>query len=488
MENGMQSPTRFLVVEDSAYDYQLLLHTLASGGTPPTTVRAESMESVKAALDQPWDALICDYSLPGFTAIDVLAEVRSRGLDLPFLIVSGAIGEETAVEAMRAGAHDYVMKGDLSRLLPAIDRELREAEQRRSRREAEAALRRSDELFRAVIETSADLILILDADGTISYASPSSYYLLGRASGDLVTRDISDLLSPQDTPGCGPRRLLCTPSARPYEVSFRHQDGSPRAFEVTSSALPWRHGDCAVVISARSIDERKQADALLRQHRDRLRSLASELSLAEERERRRLAVDLHDSVGQSLALCRIRLEHYRSRCPDPALDEIIEIVAQVIAESRSLVSQISPPVLHELGLGPALEWLAEEFGRRHGLTVTFDDDGQAELLAHSLRILLFQCARELLTNVAKHAHSERASLSLRGADGSISVVVRDEGTGFDPGATTESGGGPPGFGLFSIRERLLCVGGSVEISSQIGRGAVITVTAPLSQDPSQETP
>jgi signal transduction histidine kinase len=133
----MPSPIRVLLVEDSEDDAALVVRELRRGDYAPAVKRVESEATMRAALDDPWDVIIADYSLPQFSGLAALALLKSTGLDIPFIVASGAIGEEVAVAAMKAGAHDYLMKGNLARLVPAIQRELREAEERRRRRLAE---------------------------------------------------------------------------------------------------------------------------------------------------------------------------------------------------------------------------------------------------------------------------------------------------------------------------------------------------------------
>ncbi|MBI3326006.1 MAG: response regulator [Nitrospinae bacterium] len=145
----MSTPLRVLIIENSEDDAALLLRELRRGGYDPTCERVDTAEAMKAALTkQTWDIVISDYVMPHFSAPAALTLFQDSGLDLPFIIVSGSIGEDIAVSAMKAGAHDYIMKGNLARLNPAIERELREAEGRRERRRAEAALRQSEEWIR----------------------------------------------------------------------------------------------------------------------------------------------------------------------------------------------------------------------------------------------------------------------------------------------------------------------------------------------------
>src|ERR687897_87954 len=159
---------RVLLVEDSEDDALLLLRTLRRGGYDPTWERVDTPEDMEAALDgRGWDLVISDHSMPAFSSSAALGLLRSKGfVDLPFIIVSGQIGEDAAVAAMKAGAHDYIMKGNLARLNTAIERELREAEVRRERRRAERELKLSETRFRMMIEQSPLSIQIFSPDGT----------------------------------------------------------------------------------------------------------------------------------------------------------------------------------------------------------------------------------------------------------------------------------------------------------------------------------
>ena len=156
----MSRPLRMLIVEDSEDDTLLLVRELRRGGYDPTFERVETAEGMNAALEKhQWDIVIADYAMPQFSAIDALGLFKEKGLEAPFFIVSGAIDEETAVAAMRAGAHDYIMKDHLGRLIPAIDRELRQAEVRRQRERAENAMKKAhDELEQRVEERTAELV------------------------------------------------------------------------------------------------------------------------------------------------------------------------------------------------------------------------------------------------------------------------------------------------------------------------------------------
>jgi diguanylate cyclase (GGDEF)-like protein/PAS domain S-box-containing protein len=183
----VKRPVKVLIVEDSEDDAKLELRALRRGGFEPTHRRVQSAREVTQALaDEPWDAVISDFSMPGFTGLDALAILRSTGLDIPFILVSGTIGEELAVNAMKVGASDYLMKDSLERLAPALERELKDAKARADNRVTQEALAESDLRFRQMAANIRDVFLLIDADtGRVLYASPAYEEIWGRSCESL---------------------------------------------------------------------------------------------------------------------------------------------------------------------------------------------------------------------------------------------------------------------------------------------------------------
>ncbi|MHC4424724.1 MAG: sensor histidine kinase [Planctomycetota bacterium] len=232
------------------------------------------------------------------------------------------------------------------------------------------------------------------------------------------------------------------------------------------------------------ITERKEAEQRILDDRAQLKSLASQLSLTEERERRRLATELHDQIGQSLVISKIKLDQLRKSSSSggltEALEEVCNCLGQVIDDTRTLTFDLSSPILYELGFEAAVaEWFAEQIRQKHGIETEFEDDGQQKPLDEDIRTILFRNVRELLINVVKHAQATRVKVSIRRADEDIHVSVEDDGVGFDPVEVASMAAKRAEFGLFSIRERLEQLDGHLEIESEPGRGAKILMTAPL---------
>ena len=231
---------------------------------------------------------------------------------------------------------------------------------------------------------------------------------------------------------------------------------------------------------ARAFDEMAET---LEKRAVQLRSLASQLSLAEERERRRIAVDLHDRVGQALALSNIKLGMLRQlECSaefSELVDEISNFIEQAIQETRTLMFEISSPILYELGLEAAVRHLTERVGRQHGMVTACEYDQAPKPLDDDVRVLLFQAVSELLVNVVKHARAHHVTVRIWRDKGRIHVTVDDDGAGFDVSEVASTQTLMGGFGLFSIRERLNSVAGEFVIESEHAHGTRATLIAPL---------
>ncbi|MBW7989953.1 MAG: PAS domain S-box protein [Planctomycetes bacterium] len=238
------------------------------------------------------------------------------------------------------------------------------------------------------------------------------------------------------------------------------------------------------------ISNRKRAEQKVLDDQDQLKSLASELSITEERERRRIATELHDQIGQSLVFSKIKLDelHHSATSSEltKALDEICNNIGQIIQDTRSLTFDLSSPILNELGLEAAVsDWLDVQIQEKHGIKTEFVDDGQQKPLDDDIKALLFRNVRELLVNVIKHAQANKVKISIRRVNEQIHIDVEDDGKGFDSVKVRSGAAKETKFGLFSIRQRLEQLGGQFEIDTEERRGSKITMTAPLKLTKSQ---
>ena len=281
----------------------------------------------------------------------------------------------------------------------------------------------------------------------------------------------------------------CFDSGKPYMVPGPEYEPQSKRW-IDTRLVPMRnpHGDVVAVLGlSRDVTELKQAEDRLLAYHVQLRALATQLTTAEEQERRRIAVQLHDGVAQTLALCKIKIVQLAKPEKNDALNrslkEIQSLIEESIRDTRSLTFDLSPPVLYELGFGAAVEWLAGRLREQCGLKVAVQGTRQFHELGDPLRIILFQSVRELLMNVVKHARVKQARVTLQARGRRLRVAVEDEGVGFKTAAGRACSDPSSGLGLFNIRERLTLADGTMTITSRPGRGTRIVLTVPIKPPP-----
>lgn len=224
-------------------------------------------------------------------------------------------------------------------------------------------------------------------------------------------------------------------------------------------------------------------EKLVEKRTDQLRQLSQELCLAEAKERREIASDLHDHVGQALALIRLNVSQFRSNAVfcgfENQIGEILTLIDQTIRYARDLTCTISPPVLYELGLVAAFEWLCERTRRRFGLKASVGSSIRRIELPENLRVIIFKCVSELVVNVIKHAHAETVRILITHEPDRLNIDVIDDGVGFDQRMINGSIQMSDRFGLFSIRERLHVLGGEMRITSTEKAGTTVRLSIPI---------
>lgn len=351
------------------------------------------------------------------------------------------------------------------------------------RRKTEEALWRATAYNRRLIEASPDPLVTIDPDGRISDVNTATENVTGCSRQELIGTDFSDYFTEPEKAREGYRLVFQEGLVRDYALEIRHRDGSVTPVLYNATVYRDEAGEViGVFAAARDITERLKMEERLRRSNKHLRTLASELLMAEESERRRISVDLHDNVSQSLAVAKLRLDALLDQAREcdmiGPIREVRKLIDESIQQTRALMTELSPSVLYELGFEPAVEWLTEQVRTKHGIAVRFESDLRNRRLDQDVQILLFQAVRELLINVVKHAKAIEASISIREFGDHLRIMVRDDGVGFDVSRIDAGVDAEGGFGLFSLRERLQYFGGRLKVTSRSGKGTFVTVEIP----------
>jgi len=365
------------------------------------------------------------------------------------------------------------------------------------RSKAEREIEATRDFLRDVITTSLDGIVVTDELSSITMINQAAINILGYSREELLGHRIQGFLEvggEVEERGRQIQKILMEKGAvYGYEHTWRTKDGTFVDLEMSIALLKdEKKGLTGSVLSIRDITERKQAEKKILDYQNQLRSMASQLTLTEEQERRSIATDLHDRIGQTLAIAKIKLGALRaSTAPlgfDAEVDAIRDLVEQSIQDTRSLIFDLCPPFLYELGFEKALEWLLEDIQEQYGIATHFECDGKPCQLDDDLRILLYQSVRELFINIVKHAQAEHARLSVQSDTAGLNLCVEDDGRGFDEPTSAFRFDKEGGFGLFRIQERFHYLGGEITIDSKPHQGTRISLQLPFksSEHPCKE--
>jgi PAS domain S-box-containing protein len=355
------------------------------------------------------------------------------------------------------------------------------------RNEVNAALRASEERFRFLYDNVPAMYFTLDADGNIVSVNTHGATELGYTPDELIGSSVLRVFHEEDRQAVLEQFQQVVPNpgkvAR-WEFRKVRKNGSVLWVQEAVRAVQNAEGQTVVLVVCEDVTWRREAQQKLLDQQAELEALTSQLLLAEERERRRIADGLHDHIGQVLAMAKMKLgeaaQSVEASDTAKTLHEAREMLGQGIAAVRSFSFELSSPVLHELGLEAALQSLCESLSARTEVRFRFQAISPPGPIDEDTAILLFRAVRELTLNIVKHAEAKNAEVRFDHHDGHLRVMVRDDGAGFD----ADLAGLPPrpekGFGLFSIRKNLDLLSGSLSVESSPGRGTSVTVTVPRS--------
>lgn|GEM_PF-1882462 len=338
---------------------------------------------------------------------------------------------------------------------------------------------------------SVDMLAVGDYEGNLQQLNPAWVRVLGWSRDDLMSRPLPEFVFEDDLEvvQAAISRLAEGETVDSLESRYKCRDGSLKWLSL--SAFPYSERRLTFSV-LRDITGKKAAEDQLLEYQARLRNLTSQLSMVEDRQRRVLAEAIHDGLAQQLfgIRAKVTLLKYPDKIDDPAqvVQEALDILDDTMADARTLSFELFPPVLHEVGLVAALEWLANQFRQRTGLACVMEEDGQGTELPADLRNMAFQTVRELLSNIYKHANADNVRIFVSHDPEFLTILAEDDGDGFDVSSwqsdrdlMDETGG----FGLFSIRERLRAIDGRLVIDSTPGQGCRVFVSFPRTSEGEQ---
>ena len=490
MDTRLNNNLRLLVIEDSESDFELLLYRLNAGGVNAESLRVDNAKDLESALksDKTWDLIISDHRLPGFSSEEAMHITRQYYADIPFLIVSGKIGEDVAVEAMRSGADDYLMKDNLKRLVPAIERSLRAAEERRERIAAEKAQRESEARFGAIAANLPGVVfqMFTQADGSdisIPFVSDGALKLFGKPPRVF-----------EDDPSFFLKQLAADDSVSLKTLVAEHAESRDiviwegRLAGSEGMAKRWIHlsAKCRLDQGQRlswdgvviDITAQKQAEEQLRESQTELRRITTEFEKRREEERGAIAREIHDDIGGTLTKLKADIAWLKKRYGQDSdanerFEDMLELVEHTVQASQRIAKDLRPGIL-DYGLIPALEWQMKDFAKRSGISSSFRCNVEDLALDPDRSTAVFRVLQESLTNIVKHAQANRVDVEFFVDDESVTLEVRDDGIGISDSDRDKK----QSFGVRGMVERLGMLGGWVDINGSPGKGTTLMLSVP----------
>jgi two-component system sensor histidine kinase UhpB len=481
---------RVLLLEDSPADAELALAALAAAGLDCAADVAHGradFERLYAA--GRYDVVLADYSLPDCTGLDALARVRAADALQPFILVSGGLGEERAVEVLRAGASDFVLKGNLNRLGPAVARAVEEYRQRREHRVTQQALELSERRYRAVVEAQSELIIRILPDLTVTFVNGAYCRYFGRTQERVLGKSLLEHLLPEERANA--QRFLAgiAPATPTYErdALVRDADGAQRWMHWAARGIFGADGALAEIQSVgRDVTELRRVMDELGAARERLQRLSRRLLEVQEAERRHLARELHDDIGQGLTALKLNLESLArgrdSAAFEARIGEALETTRHTIERVRQLSINLRPLQLDDLGLAAALRSHLDRQAKLGGLAPHFEIQEVPLNISADIETACFRVAQEAINNIVRHSKAANVWLRLFVAGERLALSVRDDGSGFDVAAAQKRAAAGASLGVVSMEERVALAGGSFQIHSAPGQGTVVVASFPVAAD------
>ena len=531
-KNQIKRPSSIsvLLVEDNEHDRMAFERSLRNSDADfeiSVCERAEDALVELEAGENSLDVVVVDYDLPGMTGMDLYRRLQNAKNLPPFLMLTGAGSEHLAVEALKSGMYDYIIKdpglGYLGLLPLKLADVVQRKRERRARRKAQSDLKKAhEELEGRIADRTAELsltvnaleeeiaehqqarkqisiaydalnsaasgIILTDINLRVRFANPACLRIFKLdTSSHIIGKNAAVLFSADEFPNLNPAEpFLAESTGKPQEIAVRRADGTSITVEVGCSEITdIENASVGKMLSLLDITERKQTETALRESEERLRQLSRKILYAQENERKLVAQEIHDSISGGLAAIKICLEEKLHKMkgdpPDGSfpLEKIISMMGDTIQETRRISARLRPSLLDDLGLFPTFDWFCREFEKQYPAVRVFHRLEIEETdVTEPFKVVIYRILQEAMNNVAKHSEADRVQINLSKTGGELKLNVQDNGCGIDFAKSTLNSDPMSGYGLSNMRDRAEICGGKLKITSKAGNGTIVQLTLP----------
>lgn len=486
---SQKQPLRLLLVDDSEDDAQLLVAHLEAAGLQLAWRQVDTPNSLRAALgEQGWDAVLSDHNMQGFDALSAFDVTRRMRPDMPFIIVSGQIGEQLAVQAMNAGVSDYVFKDNLARLAPSLKRALGKARLQEERALALRRLREREAQLGAITRHIPGAVFRLRFERPDQFEFPYLSEGVGALlslSADILQKQpwrFVELLSPEDRQSLIESILDAPQPGRTINWSGRIHlcPGEETKWINVRATVDSVEAEAVVLDGVMlNVTASKEGELALTRSQAQLQALTARLQEVREDERQRISREIHDELGSAITALKMDFYVLRRQLPadDQPLQQRLRTLSQALDEAlegvRRIAQELRPRILDDLGPVAAIKWHLEEFERRSGIRCHLQTNLWQAQPDAPIGTVLYRIVQEALTNVMRHARASEVNLKLFCDGRQIKGEFCDNGIGIP----AERLCAPDSTGLYGMQERASSVDGHMEIASS-SAGTCIRVTIP----------
>ncbi len=462
-----------LIVVDDEIETMNPLCDLLSGWEYEVTGFTSGKQALEALKEKDFDLLLTDLVMPGISGIELIQAALQIRSHLVCIIITGRGTIQTAVEAMKTGAFDYVLK-------PLEFKTLRQI---LSRAMEVRRLRDSEEKYRAIVEDQTELICRFLSDGTLTFVNEVYCRYFAKQRKDLIGQSFVHFTLGEDQHDVLQKiaSLSYENPVTTYEYRVVIPDGATRWQQWTNRAICDKQNNIIEFQAVgHDITIRKQAEEELKSSREKLRNLSAHLQSIREKERMYIAREIHDELGQALTALKMELVWLNNRLPKDQvlLHDKMRSMVELVDETGKTVQRISaelrPGLLDDLGLAAAIEWQTEEFQKRTGIPCEVSLDPEDFVTDQDISTAIFRVFQETLTNIVRHADASSVKVTLQEKDNDIKLEVSDNGRGI----TEEQISHHQSFGIMGIRERVNLLSGKVVIVGIPDKGTTVTVCIP----------
>lgn len=479
----MDIPLKLLLLEDDPTDAELIQRMLQRAGLQFNAIVASNeKEFLEAMKGNGYHAVLADNALPQYSSMEALKLIRATNPYVAFILVTGTVSEEFAVNIIQQGADDYILKTNLTRLPAAVTNAIAKKRIQYEKEMAVKEVEKEKELSISIINSLPGIFYLCDKNGRFLRWNKNLERISGYPASAINGMAMEDFFTDDDKDHI--RQYMEKSFANGYgeiESLLVTKDGKKIPYYFTCTAVKFEHKDC-LIGAGLDISASKQSETALKQLNEELHSVSAHLERIREEEQARIAREVHDQLGQQLTGLKMDLSWLQRKCGEKTgmaeindkLKEMAGMLDEAVRAVRKVASDLRPSILDDFGLVQVLDWHSTEFSKRSGIAVQFRHPENELIINNDITIGLFRIYQEVLTNVARHAEAKNVITTLAYLPDHLLLTIADDGKGFDANKKQKS------LGLLGMRERAYIIGGTVTINSDPGiGGTTVIVTVPL---------